>query len=257
MRKIVALFSAGAILVLLAISGIAQTATVEETPTQWRISEKEVVAVQTELKRRGYYNAKPNGVLDRTTREAVKEYQSENGLKVTGRIDRATYEKLELPYPATGKERDNERRSGILPAIGYGIKDKTVSTGKAMGNTANKVKDKTEAGYDKTKAAGSGAVSKTKEVAQDVGDTTKKGAKTVERGTQAASDTVVGRSDADIQSDLRELLSENPETEKWYSEVKSGQVTIKTPPQHKVDVGPVISSIRKISGVKSVFVIAE
>jgi peptidoglycan hydrolase-like protein with peptidoglycan-binding domain len=257
MKKIVGPFLMIAILFLLSINGIAQTATIEETPVQWRITEKEVIAVQTELKRRGYYNARPSGVLDRRTREAVKGYQSENGLKVTGRIDRPTYEKLGLRYPATGKEGDNERRSGILPSIGYGIKDTAVATGEAVTGTANKVKDTAETGYEKTKGAGTGAVSKSKEVAGDLGDATKKGAEKVNRGTQRAGDVLVGRSDANIQSDVREVLNENPETEKWYSEVKNGIVTLKTPPQHNADIGVVVSNIRKVAGVKSVFVIAE
>jgi peptidoglycan hydrolase-like protein with peptidoglycan-binding domain len=246
-----------AILSLLSITGTAQTATVEDTPDQWRITEKEVVAVQTELKRRGYYNSKPTGVLDRRTREGVKAYQSENGLKVTGRIDRPTYEKLGLRYPATGKEGDNERRSGVLPSIGYGIKDTAVATGQAVTGTANKVKDTAETGYEKTKGVGTGTVSKSKEVAGDVGDATKKGAKKVNSGTQRANDVLVGRSDADIQSGVREVLNENSETEKWYSEVKNGVVTLKTPPQHNADIGVVVSNIRKVQGVKSVFVIAE
>jgi Putative peptidoglycan binding domain len=248
MKRLVAFPHVIAITLLLTITGTAQTATLEETPVEWRITEKEVVAVQTELKRRGYYNANPSGILDRTTRESVRTYQTDNGLKVTGRIDRSTYETLELPYPATGDERDSERRSGVLPSIGYGIKDKTIAT---------KVKGKGEAGYDKVKGAGGGAVSKTKEIGQGVGSTTAKGIRAMGRGVRRAGDMIVGRSDADIQTDVRELLKGDAETQKWYSEVKSGMVTIKTPNQHNANVGNVISNIRKIAGVKSVFVVAQ
>ncbi|MBK7600538.1 MAG: peptidoglycan-binding protein [Acidobacteria bacterium] len=41
---------------------------------QWRITEKEVTAVQAELIHRGFYKSKPTGVLDRDTREAVKSF---------------------------------------------------------------------------------------------------------------------------------------------------------------------------------------
>lgn len=262
MKKLIGLYSIIGVLVLFSIAGVAQTTdAAEEDSPQWRITEKEVVAVQTELRRRGYYNLKPSGVLDRSTREAVKTYQSENGLQVTGRIDRPTYEKLELPYPATGKERDSERRGGLLPSIGYGIKDTATATGSAVGGAANKVKGGTKGGYDKTRDTGNGALTKTKETVQGVGDATKKGAKTgaktVSRGTQRASDALVGRSDDDIQTDVREVLNSDSKTEKWFSEVKNGLVTIKTPPEHGADVGVVVSGIRKIPGVKSVFVIAE
>jgi peptidoglycan hydrolase-like protein with peptidoglycan-binding domain len=257
MKRIFALSHIVAITLLLTITGTAQTANLEETPVEWRITEKEVVAVQTELKRRGYYNSNPSGILDRTTRESVREYQADKGLKVTGRIDRTTYETLELPYPATGDERDSERRSGLLPSIGYGIKDKVVATGQTLDGAATKVKEKTGTGYDKAKGAGGGAVSKTKEVAQGVGSTTAKGIRAIGRGAERAGDMIVGRGDADIQTDVRELLNEDSETKKWYSEVKSGMVTIKTPQQHNANVGNLISDIRKIAGVKSVFVIAE
>jgi hypothetical protein len=68
---------------------------------------------------------------------------------------------------------------------------------------------------------------------------------------------LMGPSDSHIQTDVRALLSKNSNTEKWYSDVKSGLVTIKTPSQHNADIGTVVSDIRKIEGVKSVFVIAE
>jgi peptidoglycan hydrolase-like protein with peptidoglycan-binding domain len=257
MKKFVAFSQIITITLLLTIIGTAQTATLEETPVGWRITEKEVVAVQTELKRRGYYNSNPSGILDRTTRESVRTYQADSGLKVTGRIDRTTYETLELPYPATGDEGDSERRSGILPSIGYGVKDKTIATGRTLDGAATKVKGKTEAGYDKVKGAGGGAVSKTKEVGQEMGSMTVRGVRALGRGVERVGDMIVGRSDADIQTDVRELLKGDSATEKWYSQVKSGMVTIKTPNQHNANIGNVISNIRKIAGVKSVFVVAE
>jgi Putative peptidoglycan binding domain len=257
MRKFVVSCQLIFVILFLSFSGIAQTAAWEETPVEWRITEKEVVAVQTELKRRGYYGSNPGGVLDRTTREAVRAYQSDKGFEVTGRIDRNTYETLELAYPATGNEAESERLSGAFPAVGYAIKDKAQSTGRNMEGAASKVKGKTGAAYDKTKGAGSAAVSKTKEVAQNVGSTTMKGVRAVGRGAQRASEMLRGRSDAAIQTDVRALLKSDSNTEKWYSDVKSGMVTIKTPNQHSADLGAVISDIRQIEGVRSVFVIAQ
>jgi peptidoglycan hydrolase-like protein with peptidoglycan-binding domain len=259
MRNIVALshILAATLFLFLTITGTAQTAALEETPVEWRITEKEVAAVQTELKRRGYYNSTPSGILDRSTRESVRSYQTDNGLKVNGRIDRTTYEALKLPYPATGDEQDSERRSGILPSIGYGIKDRVVATGQTLEGAATKVKVKTGDGYDKAKETGGEAVTKTKEVGEEMGSMTVRGVRAIGRGAQRAGDMIVGRSDADIQTDVRELLKSDSETEKWYTEVKSGMVTIKTPQQHNANVGTVVSDLRKIAGVKSVFVIAE
>src|SRR5262245_13170167 len=234
---------------LISISVLAQDNAPQENAPEWRITENEVYAVQAELSRRGYYKSKPTGVLDRDTREAIRNYQSKNGLKVTGRIDRETYETFELPYPATGEERDNARRRGVLPTIGYGVKDAAVTTGKAVGGAAVFVKNKTVAGAEKTKELATGGASQSKETARDVGKATARGARAVGRGTSRAGETLIGRSDADIHQDIREILEANEETANWYSEVKDGRVTVKTPPQHNEDTGDLIASIRKVSGV--------
>jgi peptidoglycan hydrolase-like protein with peptidoglycan-binding domain len=250
------LFVLSAVL-LLSISVMAQDPAPQENAPEWRITENEVYAVQAELSRRGYYRGKPTGVLDRDTRAAVRNYQSKNALKVTGRIDRETYETFELPYPATGEEGDSARRRGVLPTIGYGVKDAAVTTGKAVGSAAVFVKNKTVAGAEKTKDVTTGIFSRSKDTAGDVGKATVRGARSVGRGTSRANDTLVGRSDADIHLDIREILEANEETTNWYSDVKEGRVTVKTPPEHNEDTGELISAIRKVSGVKSVLVIAE
>lgn len=248
-----------AVLFLTPIFAIAQTPadqTKRETAapqtSEWRITEKEVRAVQAELARRGYYKSKITGVLDRDTREALRAYQADNGLKDSGRIDLPTYGKLGLTYPATGREADSQRRNGALPKIGYTVKDTTVNAGGAIKGGVKKVGSGARAGLEKTWDTGAATVSKSKEVAQGAGDATVKGAKSASR----AGERLIGRSDAEVQEDVRRALEEDPETQFWYSEVKNGMVTIKTPQQHKADVGAVVSNIRKIPGVKSVFVIA-
>jgi hypothetical protein len=226
--------------------------TTSRPPADWRITEKEVKAVQVELIRRGYYRSKITGVLDRDTREAVRAYQADNGLKETGRIDLPTYGKLGLTYPATGAEADSLRRNGLLPKIGYGVKDTATKAGGVITGGVKKAGSGVRAGLEKTWDAGAGTLSKSKEVVQEAGHATVKGAKSAGR----AGDRLIGRSDAEIHEDVRRTLEENPETQFWYSEVKNGMVTIKTPRGHRADVGEVISNIRKVPGVKTVFVIA-
>ncbi len=228
----------------------------ETQATEWRITEKEVKAVQAALTQRGYYRSKVTGVLDRDTREAVKAYQTENGLKVTGRIDRATYEKLELPYPATGKEAESLRRTGLIPKLGYGVKDTAVGARDATTGAVKKVGSGVRTGMEKTWDAGGATVTKSKEALQGAGNATVKGARGAGRATQRAGNSLIGRSDADIQEEVGRVLEENPQTANWQFEVKQGMVTVKTPPQHKADIGAVIANIRKVAGVKSVFVIA-
>jgi len=220
--------------------------------TDWRITEKEVKAVQAELTLRGYYKSKITGVLDRDTRAAVRAYQINNGLKDSGRIDVETYRKLDLPYPATGKEVDRLRSDALSSKIGYEVKDATVGAGDAAGGGAKKAGSGVRGGLEKTWDAGAGAVSKSKDVARGAGDATIKGVK----GLGRAVTRPFGRGDTDLQEQVRRLLEDNPDTRSWQFQVKKGTVTIKTPPNHNADVGSVVSNIRQIAGVESIFVIA-
>lgn len=226
--------------------------TADRPITDWRITEKEVKAVQAELTIRGYYKSKITGVLDRDTRAAVQAYQADNGLKDSGRIDLETYRKLDLPYPATGKEADRLRRDGLAPKIGYEVKDATVGAKDAAGGGAKKAGAGVRSGLEKTWDAGAGAVSKSKDIARGAGDATVRGVKSAGRAVARP----FGRGDSDLQEQVRRLLEENPQTMTWGFEVKKGRVTIKTPPNHNVDVGEVVSNIRKIPGVETVFVVA-
>jgi peptidoglycan hydrolase-like protein with peptidoglycan-binding domain len=220
--------------------------------TDWRITEKEVKAVQAELTLLGYYKYKITGVLDRDTRAAVRAYQVNNGLKDSGRIDVETYRKLDLPYPATGKEADRLRSDALSSKIGYEVKDATANAGDAANGGAKKVGSGVRGGLEKTWDAGVGAVSKSKDAARGAGGAMVRGVKNAGR----AGAGIFGRSDSDLQEQVRRLIEENPETRSWQFQVKKGTVTIKTPPNHNADVGVVVSNIRKIAGVESIFVIS-
>jgi peptidoglycan hydrolase-like protein with peptidoglycan-binding domain len=240
----------------------AETARSEESKLEsvnLVITSKEVSAVQAALLGRGYYNARPNGVLDGSTREAIRAYQTDNKLEATGKIDRATLESLEISYPATGKEANSGRRNGVLPKIGYATKDSAVATKDAATGTTRKVANTTKAGYDKTVEKTTGALNRGKEVTVGVGESTTKGAKTAAHKTQGAaqrtSDAVVGRSDVDIHTQVRDILNADPETKKFVTSVKSGNVTVKLTPGYEKDYSNLIASIRRLSGVKSVVVV--
>jgi putative peptidoglycan binding protein len=220
--------------------------------TDWRVTEKEVKAVQAELTLRGYYKSKITGVLDRDTRAAVRAYQVNSGLKDSGRIDVETYRKLDLPYPATGKEVERLRSDALSSKISYEVKDATAGAGDAAGGGAKKAGSGVRGGLEKTWDAGAGAVSKSKDAARGAGGAVVRGVRSMGR----AGAGVFGRGDSDLEEQVRLLLEEKPETRSWQFQVKKGTVTIKTPPNHNADVGAVVSNIRQIPGVESVFVIA-
>ena len=52
------------------------------------------VLVQSALARRGYYEGQVDGVIGPGTRSAIREFQRDNGLPVTGRIDSQTVQAL-------------------------------------------------------------------------------------------------------------------------------------------------------------------
>src|SRR2546423_390460 len=168
MKAVTALVLNGAMFIGLALAApssaqaqTAETARAEDSKLEsvnLIITSKEVSAVQAALLGRGYFHAHPNGVLDGQTREAIRAYQTDNKLEVTGKIDRPTLESLEVNYPATGKEANSGRRNGALPKIGYATKDGAVATKDTVTGTSRKVVNGTKAGYDKTVEKTTGAL---------------------------------------------------------------------------------------------------
>ena len=55
-----------------------------------------VVNVQAQLQRDGYYNGPVDGVLGRMTRQAIAQFQADNGLAVTSAVDEPTLSSLGL-----------------------------------------------------------------------------------------------------------------------------------------------------------------
>ena len=225
------------------------------------ITEREVLAVQNALLGRGYLDKKPSGVLDRDTGEALRRFQKDQGLEITGGIDAPTVEKLGLTFPIASDAGERERRRGVLPKIGYAIKDGTTTGGKAVGKASAKVGRGTKSGARKTADATGSVAVKTGETAKSAGDATVEGVKSVGHGVQQVSsdvaDATIGRSDADIHVDVRKVLNANEKTRSLRSEVNGGRVTVITSSRGEDDLSAVISQIRKVSGVKSVMVVSR
>lgn len=245
------------------------------------VTNKEVSAVQAALLSRGYLSARPSGTMNAETRAALRGWQGDNNLPVTGRIDRATLASLEVNYPATGKEADSARRNGMFSKAGYAVKDTAVAGKNAVTGATNKTINGVKTGYtvsknktvgavhytrDKTVGAARfskdktvGAFTRSKTVTVGVGESTANGVKTAGRKTggalQRTNTAVVGRSDLDIQTDVRAALNADPETRKFTTTVRSGNVTVKLPPGYQGEYGGVIASIRRVNGVQSVFVV--
>lgn len=213
-------------------NNIAQQAVVYDVPANARITKNEVIAVQVELRRLGYLKTRLSAELDPETRAAVREYQFKNGLPTTGKIDPVTYRSLGLPYPAP-KPGDQT----IVRQAGGVAKD--------AGST---VKEGTRVGLEKTWDAGSYAASKSK-------DATVKGAKVAGGAAKRKADSIIRRNDEDTQPEVAEIFDSKPEWAGLVYTVKEGMVTIKLPPKSRVDIGTLVSEVRKVAGVRYVVVV--
>ena len=65
-------------------------------PPHYTTGSSLVAKVQKRLRDRGYYYSSIDGVAGKKTQQAIMNYQSDNGLAVTGRINSALLEALDL-----------------------------------------------------------------------------------------------------------------------------------------------------------------
>ena len=78
----------------------------------FRATKDQIVAAQTMLKSKGVYSGEASGSLDDETRESIKSYQKDNGLRATGTLNRATLEKMGIAL--------NEKQKAIpIPESSY------------------------------------------------------------------------------------------------------------------------------------------
>jgi peptidoglycan hydrolase-like protein with peptidoglycan-binding domain len=97
-----------------ALSAQGQTSTNTENTAESKTSAKrgpvfrankdQVTAAQAMLKKKGIYAGEATGKLDDSTRDSIKSYQQNNGLRSTGSLNRATLEKMGIALTDTQKE---------------------------------------------------------------------------------------------------------------------------------------------------------
>jgi peptidoglycan hydrolase-like protein with peptidoglycan-binding domain len=75
----------------------------KHTPV-FRANKEQIKQAQTTLKQRAFYAGDATGKLDDATREGLKKYQQAEGLKVTGTLNAATLEKMNIQLTDKQKE---------------------------------------------------------------------------------------------------------------------------------------------------------
>jgi peptidoglycan hydrolase-like protein with peptidoglycan-binding domain len=62
----------------------------------FRATKEQIKQAQAILKQRTFYAGEPTGKLDTATRDGLKKYQEAEGLKVTGTLNAATLQKMNV-----------------------------------------------------------------------------------------------------------------------------------------------------------------
>lgn len=70
----------------------------------FRANKEQIKQAQGILKQRAFYTGEPTGKLDTATRDGLKKYQEAEGLKVTGTLNAATLQKMNVALTDKQKE---------------------------------------------------------------------------------------------------------------------------------------------------------
>lgn len=139
----------------------------------FRANKDQVVAAQKMLKAKRLYTGEATGKLDDSTRDSIKSYQKENGLRASGTLNRATLEKMgivltdkqkAIPVSANsfatkdakGKSSSGRARGPVFRATKEQIIEAQKllkSGGMYVGDESGKLDDTTREGLKKYQAA--------------------------------------------------------------------------------------------------------
>jgi len=93
----------------------------------FRANKDQVTAAQTKLKTKGLYDGDATGKLDPATRDSIKNYQQDNGLRATGTLNRATLEKMGIEL--TDKQKAIPVSASSLASAEKSKKRKSAASG--------------------------------------------------------------------------------------------------------------------------------
>ena len=77
-------------------AGNTNAAAAKKRGPVFRATKDQIKQAQDILRQRGFYASESNGKLDPTTREGLRKYQEAEGLKVTGTLNAATLQKMNV-----------------------------------------------------------------------------------------------------------------------------------------------------------------
>jgi len=115
----------------------------------FRPTKDQIGSAQTFLKTQNLYTGEPTGKYDPELRKAIKEFQGANGLAKSGRLNRATLEKMSI-------ELTEEQAAEPAPADSYAGEAKAKNPGKIKPRRKvfRATRDQITAAHEKMKADG-------------------------------------------------------------------------------------------------------
>ena len=96
--------SAGAVAAQNTNTSTANANSTKKRGPVFRATREQIKQAQAILKQRSLYAGEPTGKLDTATRDGLKKYQEAEGLKVTGTLNAATLQKMNVALTDKQKE---------------------------------------------------------------------------------------------------------------------------------------------------------
>ena len=100
-------------------SPAGQNATTPQAEQSGNVSSDSVRSAQQQLRQDGFYNGPVNGQMNQGTRAALRQYQKQNNLPVTGQVTRDTAQSMGISTSNQNFENNNQRNG--LEQLGKGI----------------------------------------------------------------------------------------------------------------------------------------
>ena len=100
-----------------------------------KLSQRQVKQVQQQLKTAGLYNGAIDGKIGPKTKQAVSEFQQQNGLTQTGTVDRQTMAAMNNGQNTANQNNFGSSSGTALPPSAGNIDRPSAQTGNTPGNT--------------------------------------------------------------------------------------------------------------------------
>lgn len=198
-------------------------------------TELEIRRMQRSLQERGLYPGPLSGRLDRATRDALRRYQLIVGLPQSSCPDLETCRQLTASASST---RSLASTQGAARPVDSSL---SPTTWQSLADSPGAV---TRTGQAVNQTLGKGITKGTQKASEEI-----------EHTAQRSTTALIGRADSRTLRDVRQLLEQDARTAFWPASVEEGVVTLKVPRGSRLDPTPIVEAIRRIAGVRSVFLI--